>query len=72
MDSSTDLTTVLSYLEKLQDSICNSISAIDGKDFIEDRWEREEGGGGWSNKGVSQGPGAFADTAHGRRSDALL
>ncbi|MDG1249567.1 MAG: oxygen-dependent coproporphyrinogen oxidase [Gammaproteobacteria bacterium] len=48
MNSSPHLAAVLSYLEKLQDSICSSISAIDGKDFIEDRWQREEGGGGSS------------------------
>ena len=48
MDSKPDLTAVLNYLEKLQDSICERISAIDGKDFTEDRWQRKEGGGGSS------------------------
>lgn len=35
------------YIQKLQDSICNSIETIDGKaKFREDEWTREAGGGG--------------------------
>ena len=34
---------------QLQDRICNNLEAIDGKSrFIEDKWERNEGGGGRS------------------------
>ena len=29
-----------------QDSICAGIEALDGGHFVEDRWEREGGGGG--------------------------
>ena len=35
------------YIQGLQDRICNAIEATDAKSaFIEDTWEREEGGGG--------------------------
>lgn len=36
------------YLLSLQDTICESLGAIDGNTFIEESWEREEGGGGRS------------------------
>lgn len=39
---------VRDFLLQLQDSICDALSNIDGKPFIEDSWEREEGGGGRS------------------------
>lgn len=48
MNSTPDLDVVLSYLESLQNNICNALSEIDGSEFIEDSWEREEGGGGKS------------------------
>jgi len=48
MNSNPNLIAVLNYLEQLQDSICSGISAIDGNDFTEDRWQRAEGGGGSS------------------------
>jgi coproporphyrinogen III oxidase len=38
-----------SYLEQLQNEICRSLEVIDQKEkFIEDKWERPEGGGGVS------------------------
>ena len=38
-----------SYIIELQNSICSALESIDGKaSFIEDRWTREEGGGGIS------------------------
>ena len=38
-----------SYIVELQNSICSALESIDGKSvFIEDRWTREEGGGGIS------------------------
>ena len=44
-----DKNEVREYLLGLQNSICNEIAACDGqKSFIEDRWDREEGGGGRS------------------------
>ncbi len=37
----------VSYIHNLQDSICAGLEAVDGKaKFIEDKWERPEGGGG--------------------------
>ncbi len=46
MSSPPNLSEVLDYLESLQDSICNSLSEVDGKKFKQDKWNREEGGGG--------------------------
>jgi coproporphyrinogen III oxidase len=37
---------VRAYLLGLQDRICAAVTAVDGKPFIEDAWQREEGGGG--------------------------
>lgn len=37
----------ISIIHQLQDNICAALEACDGKaTFIEDKWEREEGGGG--------------------------
>ncbi len=45
--SQPDIEAVKSYLLKLQDEICDGLSAIDGKEnFQEDNWQREGGGGG--------------------------
>lgn len=42
-----DLAAVKSFLLKLQDDICQTLELADGKgSFIEDNWEREQGGGG--------------------------
>lgn len=46
-DTTIDLNAVKSFLLKLQDSICQTLELADGKGrFIEDTWEREQGGGG--------------------------
>lgn len=46
---STDQQTVHDYLVGLQDSICQSLAAVDGEaSFQQDAWEREGGGGGRS------------------------
>lgn len=43
------LTAVQQFLQQLQDSICSSLESADGKaKFVEDAWQREEGGGGKS------------------------
>lgn len=40
---------VREYLEDLQNRICIDLAAVDGKgEFVEDSWQREEGGGGRS------------------------
>lgn len=37
------------YIHNLQDTICSALEGIDGKaKFVEDKWERPEGGGGKS------------------------
>lgn len=42
-----DINTVIDYLKSLQDTICSGLEAEDGSGrFIEDSWDRPEGGGG--------------------------
>jgi coproporphyrinogen III oxidase len=37
----------IAIIHQLQDNICAALEAVDGKaTFFEDKWEREEGGGG--------------------------
>ncbi len=48
MASDPNLDSVLTYLESLQDTICNALAEIDGSEFVEDSWTRDEGGGGKS------------------------
>lgn len=49
MSTNVDLNAIKSYLLGLQESICQQLEKVDGKAaFIEDSWEREEGGGGRS------------------------
>ncbi len=43
-----DTERVKTYLLALQDRICEALSALDGKAFVEDSWQREAGGGGRS------------------------
>lgn len=45
--SEPDIQAIKDYLLNLQDAICNSLENTDGKaHFIEDSWQRQEGGGG--------------------------
>ena len=47
---------VKSYLLGLQDTICQTLELADGKgQFVEDSWQREEGGGGRSAQLSVQG-----------------
>ena len=48
MNNDINIDAVIDYLQSLQDNICNALSTLDGKDFIEDSWIRDEGGGGRS------------------------
>ena len=42
-----NINSVIDYLKSLQDSICSELEAEDGSGkFIEDNWDRAEGGGG--------------------------
>ena len=45
---SVDQSAVEHYLADLQDRICTALSALDGADFVQDRWSYEGGGGGRS------------------------
>jgi coproporphyrinogen III oxidase len=39
---------VLSYLQSLQTKIVEAVELVDGKNFLQDSWQRPEGGGGTS------------------------
>jgi coproporphyrinogen III oxidase len=41
-----DTQAVLSYLQNLQTRIVEAIELVDGKNFLQDSWQRPEGGGG--------------------------
>ena len=41
-----DTQAVLSYLQSLQARIVEAIELVDGKNFLQDSWQRPEGGGG--------------------------
>ncbi|WP_017444222.1 oxygen-dependent coproporphyrinogen oxidase [Gayadomonas joobiniege] len=42
-----DIQQVIEYLKRLQDQICQALEQVDGQaQFVEDAWQREEGGGG--------------------------
>lgn len=44
-----DIERIKAYLQSLQDTICQKITELDGKEtFLEQTWERTEGGGGRS------------------------
>src|SRR3954470_5790943 len=43
-----DLTAVKDYLMQLQKRIVARLTAVDGRPFLEDSWQRPEGGGGLS------------------------
>ena len=47
MQEHIDLESVKQFLLKLQDNICHTLELADGKgNFVEDKWQRELGGGG--------------------------
>ncbi|MGO2347062.1 MAG: coproporphyrinogen III oxidase, partial [Providencia sp.] len=44
-----DIARVKSFLQSLQETICQKLTELDGKEtFLEQTWERSEGGGGRS------------------------
>jgi len=46
-DPTPDISTVIVFLKQLQDEICQALEQVDGSSsFIEDNWQRKEGGGG--------------------------
>jgi len=46
---------VKDFLLKLQDSICDELSSIDGSSFIEDAWQHENGSGGGRTRVLANG-----------------
>jgi coproporphyrinogen III oxidase len=46
---------VATYLKKLQDSICQSLSDIDGGEFVEDAWQHHSGSGGGRTRVLADG-----------------
>jgi coproporphyrinogen III oxidase len=48
MPDQPDSAAVERYLRKLQERICDALQGEDGEPFVEDTWERPEGGGGRS------------------------
>lgn len=66
----------IQYIHSLQDSICAALEQADGKaTFVEDRWEREGGGGGktrvMANGDVFEKGGVNTSVVHGEVSDAM-
>ena len=46
-NNETDITQVIAFFKTLQDRICQALEAADGSGtFVEDNWQRKEGGGG--------------------------
>ena len=63
---------VKEYLLKLQDTICDALSEEDGKEkFVEDAWDREQGGGGrtrvLTNGAVFEQAGVNFSHVHGNQ-----
>ncbi len=64
------------YIQKLQDTITNSIEAIDGKaKFHQDLWDRPEGGGGRTriieNGNVIEKGGVNISSVHGKLPESM-
>ena len=68
---------ISAWLMQLQDTICSALEQADGKSkFIEDKWEREEGGGGRSriitDGAVIEKGGVGFSAVHGKTPSFLL
>jgi coproporphyrinogen III oxidase len=66
----------VNYIHSLQDSICAGLEGVDGKaKFIEDKWERPEGGGGKTrviaNGAVFEKGGVNTSVVHGPLPEAM-
>src|ERR1700712_2367339 len=67
---------IAEYLQTLQDSICSALENADGKaKFMEDLWQRPEGGGGRTriiqNGNVIEKGGVAFSAVHGETSEDL-
>lgn len=86
MDASTILSSVvtesqlkenwINLVHNLQDHICQTLEKVDGKAiFVEDKWEREEGGGGKTrviaNGNVFEKGGVNTSVVFGKVTDAM-
>ena len=72
----TELQTIIDYLLQLQQSICTSLEELDGEAvFVDDKWERTEGGGGLSkviqNGAVFEKGGVNFSHVYGKLPDVL-
>jgi len=66
----------ISYIHQLQDHICRALEKTDGKAvFVEDRWERDGGGGGKTrvitNGNVLEKGGVNTSVVYGKVTDAM-
>ncbi len=66
----------ISYTQQLQDTICHALEQVDGKaSFVEDKWEREGGGGGRTrviaNGNVFEKGGVNTSVVYGKVTDAM-
>ncbi len=64
------------YIEKLQNNLCSALEEVDGKaKFIEDEWQRKEGGGGKTrvitNGNVFEKGGVNTSVVSGEVTDAM-
>ncbi len=64
------------YIQKLQDTICAGLEAVDGQaKFVEDLWDRPEGGGGRTrvitNGKVFEKGGVNISSVHGKLPEAM-
>ena len=56
MSSNIDQRSVVkAYLHSLQDSICQTLSCVDGAEFVEDEWHHTNGAGGGRTRVLSDG-----------------
>jgi coproporphyrinogen III oxidase len=66
----------ITFIEKLQDDICSALEVSDGKaKFAEDKWERNEGGGGKTrviaNGNIFEKGGVNTSVVYGDVTDAM-
>lgn len=66
----------INYIHSLQNNICTALEEVDGKaTFIEDKWEREGGGGGKTrviaNGNVFEKGGVNTSVVYGKVNDAM-
>lgn len=77
MTEKLDKTAIKNWFEGLQDRICDQIQTADGKaTFKEDKWDREEGGGGKTrtlvNGGILAKAGVAFSAVHGPTPEKIL